>query len=153
MLSHVATSRDMLARGGPSTSPGRRTRLRSALRPLKPDITTTIISRFRVQVTVTMPQRQPPPPPPPQWVVDLNTPPTPRSRSNNIPDPPGFSAVPTSSNKVIRPPKHVLREITDGIGSLALRCCVKNRRRPSPNNRRNRHSQAQEVVGGCPRSC
>ena len=34
------------------------------------------------------------PPPPPQWVVDLNSDPVSKSKSSNVPDPPGF----TSSN-------------------------------------------------------
>ncbi|KAI9760275.1 MAG: hypothetical protein M4579_001789 [Chaenotheca gracillima] len=39
-----------------------------------------------------MSQRQSsPPPPPPQWVIDLNTTPSARPKSGNIPDPPGFS--------------------------------------------------------------
>lgn len=33
-----------------------------------------------------------PPPPPPQWVLDLNSTPTARPKSTNIPDPPGYSA-------------------------------------------------------------
>ncbi|KAJ9635882.1 hypothetical protein H2201_000124 [Coniosporium apollinis] len=37
-------------------------------------------------------QQQPPPPPPPQWVLDLNSTPSPRPRNSNIPDPPGYTA-------------------------------------------------------------
>lgn len=37
-------------------------------------------------------QQTSPPPPPPQWVLDLNSTPTSRPRSTNIPDPPGYSA-------------------------------------------------------------
>ncbi|MCJ1227587.1 hypothetical protein MMC12_004243 [Toensbergia leucococca] len=33
-----------------------------------------------------------PPPPPPQWVVDLNSTPKPKTKTSNIPDPPGYSA-------------------------------------------------------------
>ncbi|KAI9842801.1 MAG: hypothetical protein M1837_006904 [Sclerophora amabilis] len=44
-----------------------------------------------------MPQHHSPPPPPPQWVIDLNSPPSGKPRSSNIPDPPGFSS--TISNK------------------------------------------------------
>ncbi|KAG4421694.1 hypothetical protein IFR04_005194 [Cadophora malorum] len=36
-------------------------------------------------------------PPPPQWVLELNSPPTAKSKSASIPDPPGFTAV--SGNK------------------------------------------------------
>ncbi|MCJ1375139.1 hypothetical protein MMC20_006373 [Loxospora ochrophaea] len=32
------------------------------------------------------------PPPPPQWVLDLNSPPRPRAKAANIPDPPGYSS-------------------------------------------------------------
>ncbi|KAI9817923.1 MAG: hypothetical protein M1832_004543 [Thelocarpon impressellum] len=40
-----------------------------------------------------MPSYQEPlPPPPPQWVIDLNSPATPRPKSSNIPDPPGFTS-------------------------------------------------------------
>ncbi|KAL9090468.1 MAG: hypothetical protein Q9165_005229 [Trypethelium subeluteriae] len=40
------------------------------------------------------------PPPPPQWVLDLNSTGPTKSKAANIPDPPGYQAVSTSSGKV-----------------------------------------------------
>ncbi|KAF2237018.1 hypothetical protein EV356DRAFT_512292 [Viridothelium virens] len=39
------------------------------------------------------------PPPPPQWVLDLNSTSPTKSKAANIPDPPGYQAVSTSSGK------------------------------------------------------
>ncbi|KAG4436438.1 hypothetical protein IFR05_008093 [Cadophora sp. M221] len=38
-------------------------------------------------------------PPPPQWVLDLNSPPTAKSKSTTIPDPPGFTAAASGNKK------------------------------------------------------
>ncbi|KUJ16393.1 uncharacterized protein LY89DRAFT_707665 [Mollisia scopiformis] len=38
-----------------------------------------------------------PPPPPPQWVLDLNSPPAPKSKNSGIPDPPGFTGTSSGS--------------------------------------------------------
>ncbi|KAH7370396.1 hypothetical protein BKA65DRAFT_16296 [Rhexocercosporidium sp. MPI-PUGE-AT-0058] len=38
-------------------------------------------------------------PPPPQWVLDLTSPPTAKSKSASIPDPPGFTAAASGNKK------------------------------------------------------
>ncbi|KAK5017814.1 hypothetical protein LTR39_001334 [Cryomyces antarcticus] len=41
--------------------------------------------------------QQTPPPPPPQWVLDLNSNPSPKAKSSSIPDPPGYTSPTTLS--------------------------------------------------------
>ncbi|KAI9821153.1 MAG: hypothetical protein M1827_003887 [Pycnora praestabilis] len=46
-----------------------------------------------------MAQQHPPPPPPPQWVIDLNSNPSPKPKSSNIADPPGFPSSSSGTSK------------------------------------------------------
>ncbi|KAI9842726.1 MAG: hypothetical protein M1838_003006 [Thelocarpon superellum] len=68
-------------------------------------------------------QKNVPPPPPPSWVLDLNSPPRLRPKSGNIPDPPGFSASGSTSNKRSAVTKQPAREppTTEETDTLKLK--------------------------------
>lgn len=88
-----------------------------------------------------------PTPPPPQWVLDLNTPPTPKQKNSGIPDPPGYTSTAITS----KVSSHSPRSLYHSNRSPETNCLLlQNHNTSRPHNRPNGRSQAQKSLGSSP---
>lgn len=86
-------------------------------------------------------------PPPPQWVIDLQSPPKPKTKAN-IPDPPGYSA--STSGKARSPFPHVQTNHANPSSS-AIRSGQSTSTK-SAYSRGDGHAEDQEILGTGPRA-
>lgn len=113
---------------------------------------TVLSPSLHQRVTAIMAQESPSnPPPPPQWVLDLNSPLRPKTRNTNITNPPGYTEA--SSGKVQPLCSQSISSCLQ-LTALAAYChLIQNSSPQTPNDRGNRHAEAEKVLGTRPRAC
>ena len=89
--------------------------------------------------------------PPPQWVIDLNSPPRPKAKNTNITNPPGYTEASTGKVHPIAPiPSPRYSSIT---AFVAYRYLIQKCNPKTTHHSRNRHPEAEKVMGTRPRAC